>query len=82
MELNTLTGARSIRLLAGHGVRDCAASAVESGLIVETAGCGEMALGAAAVAGVLVPCAFLLYLFAREWQRDTPYRASRRWAMC
>ena len=56
MELNILTGARSIRLLAGHGVRDCAPSAVESGVIVESAGCGEMAFGVAAVAGVAGCC--------------------------
>ena len=79
MELNTLgggTGARSARLLAaGYGAPDVAESGVESGVKVEAASRFELALTASAAAGALVPCALLLYLFAREWQQETYYRA-------
>ena len=78
MELNILSGgtvARSTRLLAGHGASDSAVSIAERGVKVEASGRFELVLTAAAVAGVLVPCALFLYLFVREWQQETSHRA-------
>ncbi len=78
MELNTISGgtdARATRLLEVHEAPDSAESAVQRSVKVEAAGRFELSLTAAAAAGVLVPCALLLYLFAREWQQATSCRA-------
>ncbi len=66
---------RKTRLVGAQETPDSAGSDTQGIVKVEAVGRFELALTAATASGVLLPCALVLELFAREWQQQPSNRA-------